>query len=436
MSFKRIAAPLLVALPLLLSCRSDDSLNPPPVSDPLFRRYAALGNSITAGFQSAGISDSTQQRAYPQLLAKAMGTTFNYPRLNGRGCPPPFTNNTTQTRVGAGTGSTCDLRIPVSGPLNSVAVPGNAVGTLLSNFGGLPSVFDPLKTIFLGGRTEVELMQQLKPTFVSLWIGNNDVLGAFISLTNAGDTSQITPVTQFTAQFDSVADVIAATGAKAVVVSVGNVTAIPFASSAAIYYCLKNGGCPTPPFPPQNALLAAIPTFTVNVNCAPIPPAGGGIPVLVPWPIALAKVDSATLGIPTSIDCSDSLSVISPQETAAMITAVTAYNTHIAAVAAANNWAYYDINPALSALRANGTIPAFPDVSLALVPPPTPRGPVTFGPIFSQDGVHPSSFTHRVVADSIAATINRFYGPSGTGDLVTPLPVPVCGGAVTCPSPI
>ncbi len=381
MQIKRLISTLLVALPVLAGCRTDEKLNAPAVSDPMFRRYAALGNSITAGFQSAGISDSTQQRAYAQLLAKAMGTTFNYPRLNGRGCPAPFDTNTTQSRVGGDTTVSCDLRIPVSGLLNSVAVPGNAVGTLLSNFGGLPSSFDPLKTFFLGGRTEIEAMQQLHPTFVSLWIGNNDVLGAFISLSNAGDTSQITPVAQFNAQFDSVTDAIAATGAKAVVVSVGNVTSIPFASSAAIYYCLKNGGCPTPPFPAQSPLLAAVPTFTVNANCAPIPPTGGGIQVLVPWPIALAKVDSA-VGDPfaqpprppvsTTIDCSDSVSVISPQETAAMITAVTAYNAHIASVATAHNWAYYDINPLLSALRANGTIPPFPDVSLALVPPADP----------------------------------------------------------------
>ena len=56
----------------------DESLKEPAVIDPLFRRYAALGNSITAGFQSAGINDSTQRRAYPVLLAMAMGTDFTY----------------------------------------------------------------------------------------------------------------------------------------------------------------------------------------------------------------------------------------------------------------------------------------------------------------------------------------------------------------------
>lgn len=424
MSLKRIAASLLIALPLIASCRSDESLREPDVIDPMFRRYAALGNSITAGFQSAGISDSVQRRSYAQLLAAAMGTSFNYPRLNGRGCPPPFTNNVLQTRVGGATSSTCDLRVTVNGLLNSVAVPGNAVGTLLSNFGGSPSQFDPLKTLFLGGRTELELMEELHPTFVSLWIGNNDVLGAFISTSNAGDTTQITPVAQFTAQFDSVADVIAASNPKGVVmISVANVTAIPFASSAAIYYCLKNGGCPAP-LPAQDARLAGIPTFTVNANCSP---AGVGLTTLVPWVIALRRVDSAVGGAPKTIDCSDGPSVISGAEITAMATAITAYNAHIAEVAEERGWAYWDINPALQAERQGATnptgrIPAFPDVNGAFA---NPRTSVLFGPLFSLDGVHPSSTAHRLVADSVAATINRVYGTS--------LPVPVCGG-VTCPA--
>ena len=57
----------------------------------MFARYVAFGNSITAGIQSGGLSDSLQQVAYPVLLATAMGTTFHYPKLNNPGCPPPIT---------------------------------------------------------------------------------------------------------------------------------------------------------------------------------------------------------------------------------------------------------------------------------------------------------------------------------------------------------
>lgn len=421
MKIRTLAASLTLGFAALAGCRSGETLDSPAVVDPAFVRYVAMGNSITAGFQSVGINDSTQQRSYANLLAMAMGTSFTYPSLNMPGCPAPFVNNVTQTRVGGAAATDCAFRAPPPLTLNNVGVPGNAVGTLLSNFGGLPSVYDPLKTIFLGGYTELQMMQKAQPTIVTLWIGNNDVLGAMTDLVNVGDSNQITPVLQFDAQYDSVATEVAATGAKVVLISVGNVTDIPYASPAAIYYCLKNGGCPAP-LPPQNPILAGIPTFTVNVNCAP----PGGLQILVPWPIGLGKVDSAAAGAPTTLDCSVQNQVISPQEIGAMITAVTAYNTHIQAVAAANNWAYWDVNTILDAARANGTIPVFPDVSGAFAVPPTS---ITFGPFFSLDGVHPSSAAHEVVADSLAATINTFYF---AGQAL--LPVPVCG-TITCPAP-
>ena len=55
----------------------------------IFSSYVALGNSITAGYQSGGINDSTQRLSYAVLLAKQMGTRFAYPSLVMPGCPPP-----------------------------------------------------------------------------------------------------------------------------------------------------------------------------------------------------------------------------------------------------------------------------------------------------------------------------------------------------------
>ena len=50
----------------------------PPLGGEMFRSYVAIGNSITAGWQSGGINDSTQQQAYPRLLAIQMGTQYKY----------------------------------------------------------------------------------------------------------------------------------------------------------------------------------------------------------------------------------------------------------------------------------------------------------------------------------------------------------------------
>jgi lysophospholipase L1-like esterase len=423
MQIKRLISTLLVALPVLAGCRTDETLNPPPAppvpsGGALFQRYVAMGNSITAGFQSAGINDSTQQRSYAVLLSKAMGTSFVYPSLLGGGCPGPFTNNVTQARVPTGpTG--CDLRANNTVP-NNLAVPGARATELLSNFGVPVSSSNALTLLFLGGKTQIERMTELQPTFVSAWIGNNDVLGSLTSQTNPGDPTLVTPLAQFTAQYDSILDAIDATGAKAVLISVADVSVIPYASKAAIWYCLKNGGCP-PPLPPQNPALAGIPTFTVNVNCAPIPPTGGGLAILVPWTIGLTKVKTAIAGVPASIDCSVDNEVVTTAELVGLVTAVQGFNAHIQAEATTRGMAYFDINPTLGALVANGTIPAFPNIAGALA-----GQSVTFGPLFTLDGVHPSSTAHQVVADSLAATINAKFS--------TALPVPVCG-TVNCPLP-
>lgn len=420
MQIKRLTTTLLVALPLLAGCRTDEKLNAPAVNDALFRRYVAMGNSITAGFQSAGINDSTQQRSYAVLLGKAMGTSFNYPKLNGRGCPPPFTNNVTQARVGGGTAATCDLRVPVPGTINNLGVPGARAEELLNNFGVPVSSSNALTTFILGGETQVQRMAEAQPTFVSLWIGNNDVLGSLTNSANPGNPLFVTPGGIFNAQYDSLADAINATGAKAVLIGVADVSVIPYASKGTLYFCASAnaaGACGVPPQLP--------PGLFVSPTCAPALVGGLGDTTLVPWPVGVPLILAAAQGASDTLDCTVDNKVVSGTELAGLHAAVTGFNAHIQTVAANNGWAYLDPNPALLAARADTTTPrkveAFPKI------PANPlAAPVTFGTFFTLDGVHPSALAHQVVASAIAGAINTQYG--------TTLPVPVCA-TVSCPAP-
>src|SRR5882762_6489191 len=110
-----VAAGVSIVL-LTAACHQDELFSPlPPLytGGALFKRYVAMGNSITAGIQSGGINDSTQKQSYAVLVAAAMGgDPFYYPSLNAPGCPPPFTNIFTGARLGGVgvTGSTCLLR--------------------------------------------------------------------------------------------------------------------------------------------------------------------------------------------------------------------------------------------------------------------------------------------------------------------------------------
>jgi len=400
----------VLGLVLAAAACNDDQLNRPfsntPV-DPLFERYVSMGNSITAGFQSGGINDSTQLQSYAVQLARAMRSPFFPPLLNRPGCPPPYTNvfaQPTPTRVGGGTATTCALRkIPNPAPpyISNTAVPGAEVEDILSN-SDTASNPNTLTQFILGGLTQTQMLERAHPTFVSIWIGNNDVLGAATSSTNSGDSTKITSVTNFQARYSAMLDTVEAVGPQgAILIGVANVTAIPFFSAGATYWAIKNGLVPGSAFPAA---------FTVSNNCAPIAtgiPGARGDSTLVPFPYGAALLGAAQLGAPRNLDCADTVAaVVVPKELVKLVTAVTAYNTFISAQATSHGWAYLSPNPTLDSLRAlpqpNTVVRAFP-----LIGQPCNVNP--FGTAFTCDGVHPSAFTHRLIAIKLRDAINAAY---------------------------
>src|SRR5256886_17365394 len=91
----RVLLAAVVGLALATAACHQDELFTPVVPSyaggAMFQRYVSFGNSITAGFQGFGLNDSVQRRAYPALLAAAMGgSRFYYPGLPDPGCPRPL----------------------------------------------------------------------------------------------------------------------------------------------------------------------------------------------------------------------------------------------------------------------------------------------------------------------------------------------------------
>jgi hypothetical protein len=394
------------------ACQNDELFRPAnfvPI-DPLFERYVSMGNSITSGFQSDGINDSTQLQAYPVLLANAMRSPFFAPLMNRPGCRPPFTNVFTQARVGGGTPATCALRKAQAVPppyISNTAVPAAEVLDIYSNL-DTASNANPLTTFFLGGLTQAQMMARAQPTFVSIWIGNNDVLGAATSSTNGGDTTKITPVAAFQTRSTAAFDAIEAAGPRgAVVIGVANVTLIPFFSRGATYWAIKNGLVPGAAFPP---------TMTVDNNCAPIAtgiPGARGDSTLVPFPYGALLLGTAQAGGPATLSCSDTIPrVVVPAELRRLVATVTAYNTFDSTQAATRGWAWVNPNPLLAALATDTAqvraFPYFPQGNagdtVALRRP--------FGRAFSLDAVHPSASTHKTIANALRTAINAKYGTS------------------------
>ena len=373
------------ALGLLLgaSACDNDTLNRPfgNVSiDPLFERYVSMGNSITAGFQSGGIDSLTQMQAYSVLLARAMNSPFFPPLMRLPGCPPQYTNVFTQTRV---PGPACALRaLPRIPPpfISNTAVPGAEVIDIYNNLDPASNA-NTLTTFFLGGLTQVQMMERAHPTFVSVWIGNNDVLGAATNAANAGDSTLITPVATFQTRYAGLLDSVAAAGPQGgVLVGVANVTAIPYFSLGSTYYGLDQAGqIPGP--------------FTAAGTCAP--PRGDS--VLVPFPFG-----AALIGAGGTLSCNEAQTV-QPAELVKLLTTVAAYNTFIASQASSRGWAYVNPNTTLDSLRLVATaVRPFP-----LLNQPCSVNP--FGTAFSCDAVHPSAATHTLIANKLREAINAAY---------------------------
>lgn len=389
---------LLIPLVLLAGCDDDGLVSPSPeLEEELFARYVALGNSITAGFQSEGINEQTQMESYAALLAGRMGTRYHAPLLNMPGCPAPLVNPITRERVGGASTEVCGLRAtPVPRFLNNVAVPGAAALDLTANLGPGTSA-NPLTTLFLGGRNQVEAALDADPTFVSIWMGNNDVLGAAILGIVTEDN--VTSVAAFQTRIVRALDALEAGGVQGgVLIGVADVTLIPHLTPGVAFWSAA-----------QQGLLP--PTFQVAPTCAPAAQGGVGEATLVPFGFGFGDLFlRAQAGLPVALNCATAPRVLSAQEIGILTQAVDAYNEVLASQAEARGWAFFDPNPTFQGLREEGLIPLFPDLSN-----PT----ALFGPIFSLDGVHPSAAAHRLVTNELVEVINEVYGTS-----LTPLASP------------
>lgn len=383
----------------------DESLFVPRTADPLFRQYAAIGNSITAGFQSGGINDSTQLESYAVLLARSVGlevgSEFIVPLLSAPGCPPPLVDVFSGTRVAGGASDDCALRADVPPKIHNVAVPGAAVLDILSNISAASSA-NPLTTLILGGRTQIEAVNQVEPTFVSVWIGNNDVLGAALS----GDTTEITSTDLFANLYGQVADQVDGLESLrgAVLIGIPDVTLIPHLSPGVTYWqAAQTAGA----FPPE---------FSVNDNCGPALAGGVGESTLVPFGYGFGQlIAQAEAGTPTELDCVNDAPVLTDAEIAAVRSAVESFNAVIRGTADDHGWPFMDPNPLLEAALANGQIPAFPNTTGAdAVDRP-------FGDLFSRDGFHPSGEAHELIAAELARVIDEAYGTDISGEFELPV---------------
>ena len=140
--------------------------------------YVALGDSLTAGFQSGGLTAEDQRERYPALIAQLSGIAFGVPAGGGPGCPPPL--------GGPPINAASCVRLDAHLRGSNFAVPGAKVADLLGrsaqNAGD--ELTRRLYTLILGPQqTQVQAALKSRPRFMTLWIGGNDALDAAASAT-------------------------------------------------------------------------------------------------------------------------------------------------------------------------------------------------------------------------------------------------------------
>jgi lysophospholipase L1-like esterase len=388
----------LVILGAVVSCDNNtngDLVGPNPVN-PIFKNYVALGNSLTAGFQSNGINDSTQKQSYALLLARSMGTRYAYPSLTMPGCPPPLNNFLTQTRVGTGsTATTCLLRSPTSitAALNNVAVPG--IASVDPTSAAPPAQkANPLEQFILGGESMVQRALDVSPTFATVWVGNNDVLSAAIQGVYTGGP-QPTPVATFITNYSKMINQLTtgAQGIKGVLIGVVQVAGAPIMVAGPAF---------------------ASPVFQAGINQATgktvsYDPGCATSTSLIGFPI-VAAIKSGQH--PASIACSKTpfppvgdIFVLDAAEQVQVAGIINGYNAYIAAKADSIGFAYYDPNTTLARLATQDPILGshVPNIGSATAP---------FGQFVTLDGIHPSAAAHIQIANDIIKVINTKYGTS------------------------
>jgi hypothetical protein len=331
----------------------------------------------------------------------------------GRGCNPPVTNFQTQTggtAVGtaghitaAARPAICDLRNATTATdiLNNVAVP-NASSFDPTSPAGTP-FSNTLTTLILGGGSQVSRALEARPTFASIWIGNNDVLGFALADGRANAATGLagmTSVAQFETNYNAMTDALlaGAPGLEGILIGVVQVANAPIMfPAAALSNATFKGGFD---------LLAGTPT-TVDPSCLA---GGAGATSIINTflafqirngahpPIIACVAGGATGLLPAPVG---DILVLDAAEQATVAARVTAFNAFIQAEAASLGWAYFDPNPTLLALRAGGTI-------VTQVPTLGPTG--TFGTGMSLDGIHPAAPIHRTIANELIAAINANYG--------------------------
>jgi hypothetical protein len=364
--------------------------------------YVAVGNSLTAGYQSGGIRSDWQKESYPALLARQMGMDedFQLPLIESPGIGSkqggvtiePLALDASGKAIAAPKALTVSPATLLSNkglirPYNNLAVPGCTTRDFLyasdssTSQSGNNGLFDIV--LRPGVLNKLSMMRQailLQPTILTMGIGSNDILGGITS----GDVREgvtVTPVAFYSQMMDAALDtLLRETTAHIFLSNIPSITSIPFVTTVPTW--IPNATFTAP------AVDTGFKFSTVESDVRYI---------LLP---ALGLVSEGH-GVPMPGGKGDSLAAkytLTATEAATATRLIDGYNAYLKGKCDANpaRLTLVDMNGLLAKL-IKGEIPGLSGKFILFDPAQS---------AFSLDGVHPNSKGYREVANLHIDAIN------------------------------
>ncbi len=460
---------LLAALTMVACDSSDDDSTPTEVpitsGDANFTNYVALGDSFAAGYSDGALFIAGQEGSYVNILSQQFvpagggdiaipytsdnigGLLFGGNVIAG---PRRYFNGSAPVPV-SGTPTT-EITNHLTGPFNNLGIPGAKSYHLLApgygNIAGVPiGAASPYFARFATSPTTTVLADAVaqNPTFFSLWIGGNDVLGYATSggagVNQTGNynpatygSNDITDPIVFDNAYRALISSMTANGAKGVIANLPYVSTLPYftkipynpvpltAASAAQLnagYAQYNGALQ---FAASNGLLMAeevakrtiafvegnnavvlVDSYLTNLGAYGIPSYRQATKADLIVLTASTIIGTAVGGNPAAINgVSVPLAdqwVLTKDEVDEVRVATDAYNMTISQVADEFDLAFVDSKKTMTQLSTGGV--RFGNFQMT-------ANYVTGG-AFSLDGIHPSARGYALIANIFIDAINSEY---------------------------
>ncbi|PJA97043.1 MAG: hypothetical protein CO129_03220 [Ignavibacteriales bacterium CG_4_9_14_3_um_filter_34_10] len=444
---KILASFLLCGVLIFTACEDRSDLTAPgkPNSGSAdFTTMVSIGNSLTAAFANNALYESSQEYGYTNLIAKQVGANFVQPLITDPGIAGRL--EISQVILGSSgienvvIAPNANIGSPINStyaaPYNNLGIPGAILYDLVDetdfaakSLARKNPFFQVVLRDTVFGKSVVKQALKLNPTFVTLWIGNNDVLGYATSGGTRGTDLTGTKPTDgatFAFLYNQVATALNdPTGKRKVVTAtIPNVTAIPFFTTVGpkVGYAISQAQAANPAilglfYQKTGETIASglATTSDLLTNKVLLTLTGSSYASLIGQATDKFYTDNG-IPIPAGIDVTKPFGlhpqnpwpnafILDLDEQANVSAAVSSFNSTIQSVATANGWGVVDINKIFQAIKDKEatTGPTYYDG----VPFST-----TFlsGNLFSLDGVHPTSQGYAVVANEFIKVINTKFG--------------------------